>query len=72
MDPPLTERGSEQARLAALNFNQQFPDGSHNLLFIFTSPLHRAFKTALEFAKVLNLPLVVVAGLSECSAWAHK
>lgn len=67
LDPPLTEKGSEQANSSAATFLEKVgPD--HGLTCIFVSPLHRTLKTSLEFAKKLNLPLVVVVGLAECTA----
>ena len=67
LDPPLTEKGSEQAKRSADHFLKEV-GLDHGLTHIFVSPLHRTLKTSLEFAKKLNLPLVVVVGLAECTA----
>jgi len=67
LDAPLTEKGSRQAKASATKFLEQF-SGEHGLERIFVSPLHRTLKTALEFAKALDLPLVVVPGLAACTA----
>lgn len=66
LDPPLTETGSKQAQSAANIFLENVEN--HQLTCIFTSPLHRTLKTALEFAKILNLPLIIVPGLASCTA----
>jgi len=65
LDPPLTKRGSKMAKISANEFKKNHGDVS--LSCVFTSPLHRAFMTAYEFAKTLDLPLVIVPGLA-CAA----
>jgi len=72
LDVPLTELGHEMAMQGALNFQKSFPENSHGLEVIFTSPLHRALRTALQFAKVLKLGLCIVPGLADCTAWCSS
>jgi len=69
LDVPLTEVGREQARRAARIFLQKHPE--HDLDIIYASPLHRALCTAVEFAKILQLPLCIVPGLAVCSWWCE-
>lgn len=69
LDVPLTEVGREQARRSARTFLQKHPE--HDLDIIYASPLHRALCTAVEFAKILELPLCIVPGLAVCSWWCE-
>merc|ERR1719495_203895 len=70
LDPPLTKRGSDMAKVSAKAFVQNNP--KIKLKCVYSSPLHRAFMTAYEFAKALELPLVLVPGLAcaeACKVW---
>jgi len=64
LDPPLTKRGSKMANISANKFKKNH---DVTLSCVYTSPLHRAFMTAYEFAKILELPLIIVPGLA-CAA----
>jgi probable phosphoglycerate mutase len=59
LDSPLTERGVEQARLAAAALR------GHAVDTVFTSPLGRAVTTAEIFARALGAAIVVVDDLAE-------
>lgn len=59
LDSPLTERGVEQARLAAAALR------GHAVDAVFTSPLGRAVTTAEIFARALGAAIVVVDDLAE-------
>merc|ERR1719499_1015836 len=50
------------ANISANKFKKNH--GDVTLSCVYTSPLHRAFMTAYEFAKILELPLVIVPGLA--------
>merc|ERR1719376_1052914 len=50
------------ANISANKFKKNHDDVT--LSCVYTSPLHRAFMTAYEFAKILELPLVIVPGLA--------
>ncbi len=58
-DPPLNERGREQARRLARKLEQDPPD------IIYTSPLKRAYETARIIADHLRRPLYVEPRLKE-------
>lgn len=62
LDPPLTERGSDMAKESANAFVEAH--SNMKLKCVYASPLHRAFMTAYEFAKKLDLPLVIIPGLA--------
>jgi len=64
LDPPLTERGSDMAKESAKAFVEAHPMIKSELKCVYASPLHRAFMTAYEFAKALDLPLVIIPGLA--------
>ena len=59
-DPPLNERGHQQAQKVALELKEQT-----HLEVLFTSPLQRAKQTAQEIATQLNLPLFEDSRLME-------
>jgi probable phosphoglycerate mutase len=65
-DPPLTERGREQARAAAARVADM--DNIENIL---TSPLGRAWETAQEIAKTTRKPVEIQEELVETDfgAW---
>eukprot|EP01137_Pigoraptor_chileana_P007412 Opistho-2@52962 len=58
-DPPLTDRGKEQARLTGVFLRDE------GVSHVFSSPFLRCLQTADEIAKVLNVPVMVENGLSE-------
>jgi len=62
LDPPLTKRGSDMAKESAKAFVSAHP--KIELKCVYSSPLHRAFMTAYEFAKALKLPLRIIPGLA--------
>lgn len=67
-DPPLTDRGAEQARAAGqslLKLDKVFSR-------IYTSPLSRTLSTSEEIANILNCPVSVVRGLGSCAARVVK
>ena len=64
-DPPITERGVEQAkqaagRLAAVHAKSPFA-------CVFSSPLVRCIQTAVTVAHELGLPVRIVRGLASCT-----
>ena len=70
-DPPLTANGFQQAsnrghllmeELAQIENEEDRPK------CIYTSPTLRTLGTAMEIAKVIKLPIVVIPGLSACAA----
>lgn len=73
-DPPLTNHGRVQARIAGLYlsqipFNQSSKQEQWGFDIIYTSPLQRAVQTAVCISEKLgNLPLQVVPGLCSCTA----
>lgn len=73
-DPPLTAEGKDQASAAAEQLKDFFdlrPD-LVPLTHIYCSPLKRALQTAEQFGRVLNLPLLPVAGCASCTAAFKK
>ena len=68
-DPPLTERGKEQASRAAEKMRAFVGDEAFDR--VFSSPLVRCLETSAEFGKVLGLPVLPIPGLSTCTA-AYK
>lgn len=70
-DPPLTNTGKEQARTAAVNFQETYGEKFH-IDRIYASALQRTLETAEQFSIVLGLPVQVVYGLSECAAGVRK
>ena len=66
-DPPLTERGQEQARLLAEELAMQLGP-SPGFSVIHCSPLRRALQTAEPVSKRLGLPIQVVPSLGACTA----
>mmetsp|Transcript_12782 Transcript_12782/g.15425 ORF Transcript_12782/g.15425 Transcript_12782/m.15425 type:complete len:141 (-) Transcript_12782:25-447(-) len=68
-DPPLTELGGQQARLAGQTLAKIAPKFTH----IFASPTARTLSTAHQVAAELDISeVVVVPGLCECAAAAKK
>jgi len=61
-DPPLTPRGIKQAQLTGHYLAKHAPTIRH----IFCSPFRRTIETANEIAKILNVPIKLELGLSEC------
>merc|ERR1719483_699592 len=50
--------------MANISANKFKKNHDVTLSCVYTSPLHRAFMTAYEFAKILELPLIIVPGLA--------
>ena len=65
-DSPLTARGVEQARAAALRLASERPDA------LYSSDLGRARQTAKEVALITGLPVVYDAGLRERAFGVHE
>eukprot|EP00899_Mesostigma_viride_P007496 jgi/Mesvir1/16748/Mv25199-RA.1 len=57
-DPPLTERGKQQARLLGKRLQSEFSLGPSTV--IYTSPFTRCVQTAAEVAAVLGVPTIKV------------
>eukprot|EP00466_Bigelowiella_natans_P002957 jgi/Bigna1/70388/fgenesh1_pg.11_\ len=65
-DPPLTKAGKKVARLEAARLKEL------NFEKVYTSPLLRALQTTEQVASILNIPVEIIPGLSQCAAIVQK